>query len=706
MRLFAFFCVVILCVVPVGFLFSDEIPPEGAKIEMEAEVTGTYPTISGNKAKHNEYRDVKDGVVGAYGSLLFDYDSRKGYFLNFNALDIGYDTQSYTLEGGKWGSFRYLLYYNEIPHNITWDALTPYYGAGSDNLTYFGAGRPSTNTNTWLPFDYSTIRKDYGAGIRVDRLKPFYAEVSFSHEKKEGIKPFAAEGASGFGNAIELPEPVDYRTNQLKGELGYAKQPFFMSLQYFYSQFSNNDEVLSFRNPFLTTQPNVDRFGLAPDNTYQKLSFTGNVKLPMNSKFNTNLGHSTAKSDVNILGSIWNNDALQPLILSTPRFHGDVKTQNYDFVLTSNPVRFVEGKAFYKYYRRDNDSDTVISVNEDNQVTVNQLFGYKKETFGAQLDFRLYRGLHLLTSYQYIDLDRKRYDIPRNEDNIYFAELRYSPMSFGVFRISYEKMLRSADVLFPDPTGSNAIELYQRRYDAAAQDRDTFKTSWSITPIDPLNVDISYKYRKSNYDDTIIGLLTKESNEFAFDANYTLGKYLQLFGYFDYQKVKTNQLQRQYDSNPNPYGGLQDGSNFNWTSKQRDSTYDYGLGMDIHVLPKKLTFRFSYDYMMANGDNDFTYLAAAALTGGRNNENMDISNWGDYRKEYFMVKTIYQTSPSLGVTAGYVYERYKSSDAQYNGYRYTVSSPASPPNTYLTGAYKDQEYRASIVFLGVSYTFK
>jgi len=106
--------------------------------------------------------------------------------------------------------------------------------------------------------------------------------------------------------------------------------------------------------------------------------------------------------------------------------------------------------------------------------------------------------------------------------------------------------------------------------------------------------------------------------------------------------------------------------------------------------------------VMANGENDFTYLTAAALTGGRNNENIDIANWGDYRKQCFMFKAMYQATPSLGITAGYIYERYRTSDAQYDGYQYVVGTP---PSTYLTGAYSDPSFNANLVFLGFSYKF-
>ena len=213
-----------------------------------------------------------------------------------------------------------------------------------------------------MPFDYSTLRKNYGGGISVERLKPFYVDFSVSQEKQEGTKPFGAEGASGFGNAIELPQPIDYTTDQLKAEVGYAKQPFFVSAKYLFSQFSNNNEFLLFRNPFLSTQPNVDVMPLAPDNKYQKFALTGNVKLPMKSKFNMNLAYSDAKSEMNLLNSIWRGDVLAPVALSSNTFHGEIKKQNYDFILTSNPISFLEGQIFYKYLKTDNKSDIITSA--------------------------------------------------------------------------------------------------------------------------------------------------------------------------------------------------------------------------------------------------------------------------------------------------------------------------------------------------------
>ena len=674
-------------------------------MELEAGAMGVYPSVTGNKAKFSEYGDIKDGVLGVYGSIYFNYDDKKGNFVKFNAVDMGYDTQSYRLDGGKRGRFKYFVFYKETPHNITYNAISPYAGSGTDTLAYGGAGRPSANTATWNPFDYSTKRKEYGAGVKLNMVKPFYFNVSVSQEKKTGTKPSGAEGATaGFGNAIELPKPVDYRTDYVDVEAGYGKKPLFLSLRYTYNQFHNNNDTLSFRNPFLTTQPNTDNVTLSPDNTFHKLAFAGNANLPLRSKFNMNLSYAMAKSDQNLMSSIWDGGVLTPLTLNKARFQGDVRTQNYDFVLTSNPLSFMEGKVFYKYYKKNNKSDTIATV-EAGVTTVNNPFDYNKQSYGAELNFRIWKDLRLVAGYTHIDLDRNRDDIPKNEDDIYSLEFRWSLMKMGLLKVGYEKLMRTANHQVLDPTGDNAIEIYVRRFDAAAKDRETFKASLALSPLDELNLTLGYKYKKTSYTQTLLGLMRDETNEFNFDADYAIGKIARIFGYFDYDDRQSSQFQRRYAAggNTNPYGGTQNATNFNWQSDQRDKTFDYGVALDFFVIPGKLTARFSADYLRSHGTNDFTYFTASALTAGRTNDNIDIGNWDSYKKEFYMVKLLYKLTSSTSLTAGYAYEKYSVSDAQYDGYQYTLGNPI---NTYLTGAYANPDYKANVVFFGVNHKFQ
>ena len=146
--------------------FADD---QEDKFSGEISTQGTLVNLTGNKAKFNEYGDIKDGV---FGDIKLKYDDDK-YYVHFYSRNMFYDTQSYNLEGGKWGAFKFNINYTEIPHNFTYDAQTLYSGAGTANLTY-PTQPPSTNTGTWNKFDYSTERKDYSAGIKIDVLNPFF----------------------------------------------------------------------------------------------------------------------------------------------------------------------------------------------------------------------------------------------------------------------------------------------------------------------------------------------------------------------------------------------------------------------------------------------------------------------------------------------------------------------------------------------------
>jgi len=701
----------LLIVFPVLNVSSEEAKPSGGKqgeerrLEIEAGVTGAYPAIQGNQAKYSEYRDVQDGTVGAYGFIRLDFSDLNGNFLKFNAVDMGYDDQYYRLDGGKRGKFKYFIFYNETPHNVTFNAITPYAGAGSPALAYGGAAAPGSNTSSWSSFDYSTKRKELGAGAKIDILKPFYFDVSFSHEKKTGIKPSGAEGSSAtFGRVMELPQPVDYQTNQIKAEAGYARQPYFLSFQYAYSQFRNSNEYLYFRNPFLTTQGNTDALTLPPDNSFHRLGFAGTVKLPYNSKFSTNLAYGLAKSDQSLLPTVWDDNTLFPITLNRNRFHGDVRTQNYDFVFTTNPVSFVEGKVYYKYYNRDNRSD-IVAQTAEGATTLNNLFQYHREQYGAEVDFRIRRDLHLIAGYRHVSLDRRRNDIPKNEDDIYSAEVRWSPLKMGTMKLGYERLTRTASFQAVGLTGDDLIGLYLRRFDAASKFTEAYKASVVFSPVDELNFNIGYKYKKTSYTDTTLGLQDDERNIFNFDADYTIAGLGRLFGYFDWDDRRWTQFQRRFAAggSTNPFGPVQNATNFNWQSEQRDRTYDFGIALDVYAIPKKLTLRFSADYLQNHGTNDFTYFTSAALAGGRNNDNIDIGNWGSYKKESYMVKFLYNLTAAASLTAGYAYEKYSVSDAQYDGYVYTLGNP---PTTYLTGAYANPDYKANVVFLGINYQFR
>jgi MtrB/PioB family decaheme-associated outer membrane protein len=671
------------------------------KFSGEISVQGTLTHINGNKAKFNEYRDIRDGL---YGDVKVKYDDNK-YYVDFYSRDMFYDTQRYNLEGGKWGAFKFNINYNEIPHNFTSDAQTLYSGAGTANLTY-PTHPPSTNTGTWNTFDYSTKRKNSSAGFKIDVLKPFFMDFSAAVDERAGIYPIGAAGTSPGGIAIELPAPIDYRTDSINLLGGYVRNPLYISLGYFYSNFTNSNMNLNFRNPSTNNTASVtDTYSMPPDNHYYKVNLKGALKLPLNSKFNIDLATASAKSDALLSNSYVGDVAggLRSITLSTPSFNGQVDTNNIATSVTSKPLSFLDAKLFLKYDDRENKSD-VITITDATQTPAtftNTPFNYRRVKYGTELGFQLPAKFYFLGAYNHSTISREREDIPDNRDDLFSAELRWKGTDFLAARIGYERLDRRAEF---QPPAAASIETFIRRFDAAGKSRDTYKASLDFFPTDNFSISLSYKHRETNYPDTILGLTGDRGDEFLIDVDYLINKRIRLFGSFDYERIRLDQFQRQTTGAVDP-SLPPTPTNFNWTTAQKDENYSYTAGVEIFIVPEKLTLLLQYSYLQADGSVDYTYLLGAnPLPAGRTQDNIDLSSWDGYKLSYFLIRLSYNVTKSLSVAAGYVYEKYDYNDAQYDGYRY-VPAVTGTNGAYLTGAYNNPSYESHVGFVTLSYRF-
>ena len=259
-------------------------------------------------------------------------------------------------------------------------------------------------------------------------------------------------------------------------------------------------------------------------------------------------------------------------------------------------------------------------------------------------------------------------------------------------KAGYERSDRNAD--FPTP-----FVPFNRRSAYSSFDRDTYRASVDLYPIENLNVGFGYLYKRTDYNE-IFGLKNDKRHEFETSADYLIGKIAKLYGFFNLEWIKFNQDVQ----NSSPLAAYRE--------EQKERSYGYGVGTEIYAIPQKLTFMFQFDYVKSNGNVDFTLDPALFVAGtglgpgsGANNDNIDITNLDDYTKYAFKFKAAYHFTKSIIVSAGYVYERFKYNDAQLDNYLFV--NPAGGPVTggnagYLTGAYKDQSYKGHLVFGGVT----
>jgi hypothetical protein len=257
--------------------------------------------------------------------------------------------------------------------------------------------------------------------------------------------------------------------------------------------------------------------------------------------------------------------------------------------------------------------------------------------------------------------------------------------------VGYEKLDRDADY----QTVQSALNPAKRYY-YASQNKDTYKATLDIFPLENLNFGFEYRYMNIDYSDTTYGLRSDKRHEIDINADYMIGKIAKVYGYGDYGQGKFNQMQTNNTGLP-------------WEADQKDKSYGYGIGTEVYAIPKKLTLIFQHDYLKSNGNVDFTLNPSLFLTGGlagigANNENIDIIRWDDYTLYSLKIKAVYNFTKSLLASLGYAYERFSYKDAQLDGYQF-VPATSGTNGAYLTGAYKDQSYKANLVFGGLTYKF-
>ncbi|MRR17333.1 MAG: hypothetical protein EG826_12845 [Deltaproteobacteria bacterium] len=677
---------------------------EENKLSGDITVTGALREGKDTSAKFNEYRDIRDGV---YGSINLKYDTPKQFIL-FESKDIAYDTQSYLLEAGWWDIFKMKFYYDEIPHNFTYDARSLYTGVGTTNLGYAGP-TPAANPLSWNTFDYTIKRKNLGGALKFDLLNPFYVDVNVDQQRKSGVYPLGAAGTSPVGIAIELPTYVDYKTDNLKLDFGYSTKPLFLSFNYLYSRFENGDGVQNFRNPATAnTAAAVDTLFLPPENDYQKIGFKGGVALPFHSKFSADLSLARARShaklanvyvsDVTAAASNIGIQGLMGITLSSPHFNGNVGTDQLNLALTSNPVSFLNAKVFYKYYSKDNNSDVIVT--NDGGILANHLFDYRKDIYGVEVGAKLPAHFRVDAAYRFIKTERAREDIPKNRDNLFDLGVKWSGLKFMTAKVGYEYMDRAADFNIPVPLVPVSFEPWVRRFDAAAQTKNTYKASIEFFPLDTLSLNFGYRYKHTDYRDTILGLNDVKTHEVNADADWQIHKRVRLFGYFDFEQRTLNQFQRQATTYTDP-ATAPTAANFNWTSDAKENSYGYGVGADISIITDKLTLSLLHNSIKSDGTIDYTYLLGAVpLPAGRTQDNIDLNAWDNYQLNNFVAKATYQVTKMVAVSATYAYESFSYEDSQYRNYLYIPGATG-----YLTGAYADPSYHVHVVFLSLNVKF-
>lgn len=687
-------------------------PAFGEEFTGNMELGGVFSDIQGDKAKFNEYRDIGEGITG---NFLLDYYG-KDYFLNFKGERFGYNAdtqktlndQSFEFSIGRPEDFKYSIFYNETPHNLTFGAKSIYSGVGSTALTAPVANNASyatayaTIVNS-TPFDYTIDRKNYGGEMEFSFKSPFFLNARFEKIETDGLLPLGTY----LGQQKELPAPISYSTENVYLTAGYRSNNLIVTLDGTISDFTNSDKTFS----HTYTGPSTATVYLAPDSMYYKVGGNVMYRIPFwNTTFMARASYSESSNDISLTEGT-------NTIGGT--FSGKITYKTAYAAVTSSPIKALDVKAYLNLLDKTNKSPTGFvygsALAADAATNTTEKFDYNKVNGGLDVGYKLPANTKLAAGYEYLRINRlmnfhifgttymgARTDAPQTNDHIFYTQLKNNYFDWMSAKVRYQYLTRSSDFrgdLYATATDASFFKQWWRPVDTADKNQHSVKLGVEFEPTDSLSFTTEYSFKMNDYVDTDFGMLDDSRHEVYADATYSKSNF-SINPYVEFEMSKNESQHRNYTAFTNADPNLVDTATaYNWNSKRKDVSYAIGVNGNIDIIKKKLVLSTGYRYEDASGDQDFSsgYDLTSLATPIVSNDNVD-----NYKKHALAAKLNYSITKNLELGLGYLFEKLDYTDDHYTGYDYMITKT---DGVMLTGAYANPDYDAHIGYVTVGYKF-
>ncbi len=670
-----------------------------------AELGGRQFNGTLSSSKFTEYRDLPAGMfVNAFSLNLMN--TGHVHFLSLGGSHVGQQDQNFAAQLGVRGRFKLELEWGQAPHNYTNTARTVFTNPGSGELVMpdLLQNRLRTILTTDLnprvsgvQFDTLAItdlvlgsargvdvvsRRDRGkATLNYSPTEELDVKVHYSNEQRSGTKPLG--GNFGF-NPVELLEPTDYRTQEVLTSLEYAAKGGNVQLGYSASLFDNNVDVLVWDNPFreidAVNNPSRGRTDLYPNNTAQKVSFSGAANLPSSTRLMATVSYGWRRQDDRFI-PFTINAALDTLRnfprLPAASLNGKVGTTLVNFSLTNRSSSSVWLSARYRFFDYNNQTPGLVFpgyVGYDNNVSSvqrrNVAIGYKKMNASADATLRPMRDVSLKVGYERENWDRTHRDAEKTEENIYKASLDYTPRSGLLLRTSYSFGAKKtphydweevAHEAFPvgEPAGTLGQLPQLRKFDMATRDRNRANVLAQVTPSDRVTFTTSFGLANDRFKESEYGLRRNRSNNVSFDVSLSPTYDLALFA--SYTRENFNYAMRSRQRVPQAGATpANDTPNNDWGSDLKDAVNTFGAGLSWSAVPEKVDVSLDFSSSDAKGIIATKALGNSATPGFLVTTAQD---YPDTRSRLHQLRSSvgYRLSEHFTQRLEYRFERYKES---------------------------------------------
>jgi MtrB/PioB family decaheme-associated outer membrane protein len=508
---------------------------------VEGSVGASALHVSDDSARFGDYTGLDE--KGAYANADADvtYRAEGGYAVTLDARNLGLDSRSIDLRAGRQGSWVVALSWDELPRRLDDSGRTVYSGLGSSALSLPSNWVRGNFTSEFTALDANLSdftlgwdRKTAGLGLEFVQSEQVRYEAEWTHQTKQGR---GLTWGNFLGVAQDLAKPLDYETNQVDAAMIFSGTRWNARVGYYGSFFSNKDTTLTWDNPF--NGPDQGRMAMAPDNLYHQLQLSGAYRFSTwDTSLNTSYAVGTMKQTDSLL-QYTINPAIPAQALPREKYDGRADTTHANVRLTSRPADRLRLSAEYRYSERDNQSGQYewAAVQADAFQTVpfvNPAYSFENRDLSFMADYRFSRMLQGAAGWQQKVRERDYQNVDRTEEDIYWARLRFRPISELGLSLRAETSSRDASDYQAIPsTGAGAEQNpLLRKYYQADRDRDSAQIQADFAPGARGSLSLRYERAKDRYDESVVGLVSSDYDQFSAEANFQLWKAIVMTAYF------------------------------------------------------------------------------------------------------------------------------------------------------------------------------
>lgn len=366
---------------------------------------------SGANFASGRYSGIARSGAYAHVSGQGRWRTRGGAYGNFEADRLGLSSRHIAVTVGQEGRYEFHATYQGQPFHQYDDTVTPYrMGAeGSLRLPSGWTSANSTQGMTALQASLTAVRIE--SERRTVSLSGRYFTSSvwtlvgkLTHTERTGTD---ATGASFLTEALELPEPVDYVTNDVHAGALWRAAGASMNISYEGSWFEDKTDQLLFQNPYEPLAPGSTSglLSLAPDNNLQQASVSGELALPVWSGALTYLATvgRLAEDGAFLPGSTLVSD---PVLLSGS-LPGNVDVTHYALGLALQPAARLDLRGRAMYDGRDDHIAVlaipyVVTDAYPGGVAVTPRYGEDRLRLTGRADYGLFRWVRVGVGGEYV----------------------------------------------------------------------------------------------------------------------------------------------------------------------------------------------------------------------------------------------------------------------------------------------------------------